>query len=95
MLKKLAAVPLMALMLVGAGCPADTYVNGNISVNSPDAETPTACTLEARLCPDGSYVGRVPPSCEFAPCPAVSANVNESVNGNSTIEGGTNAPIYP
>ena len=28
-----------------------------------------ACTMEALLCPDGSYVGRVPPSCEFAPCP--------------------------
>lgn len=27
------------------------------------------CTTEAKLCPDGSYVGRVPPSCVFAPCP--------------------------
>jgi hypothetical protein len=30
---------------------------------------PVACTMEAKLCPDGSYVGRVPPNCEFAPCP--------------------------
>ncbi len=29
-----------------------------------------ACTLEARICPDGSAVGRIPPNCEFAPCPA-------------------------
>lgn len=28
-----------------------------------------ACTLEAKLCPDGSYVGRVPPTCEFTQCP--------------------------
>lgn len=28
-----------------------------------------ACTLEAKLCPDGSSVGRIPPTCEFAPCP--------------------------
>ncbi len=28
-----------------------------------------ACTQEAKLCPDGSYVGRQPPSCEFASCP--------------------------
>lgn len=28
-----------------------------------------ACTLEAKLCPDGSARGRVPPDCEFAPCP--------------------------
>lgn len=27
------------------------------------------CTLDAKLCPDGSYVGRTPPNCEFAPCP--------------------------
>lgn len=30
---------------------------------------PRACTEEARLCPDGSYVGRTGPDCEFAPCP--------------------------
>ena len=27
------------------------------------------CTADAKLCPDGSYVGRVPPHCDFAPCP--------------------------
>ena len=27
------------------------------------------CILDAKQCPDGSYVGRVPPSCEFAQCP--------------------------
>jgi len=30
---------------------------------------PIACTQEAKLCSDGSYVGRVSPKCEFAPCP--------------------------
>lgn len=29
----------------------------------------TACTLEAKQCPDGSYVGRTGPNCEFAACP--------------------------
>lgn len=28
-----------------------------------------ACTMDARVCPDGSAVGRVGPNCEFAPCP--------------------------
>jgi hypothetical protein len=28
-----------------------------------------ACTMEAKLCPDGSYVGRIAPNCEFAECP--------------------------
>jgi hypothetical protein len=27
------------------------------------------CTQDAFQCPNGSFVGRVPPSCEFAPCP--------------------------
>lgn len=34
------------------------------------APEPVACTMDAKVCPDGSSVGRVPPSCEFAPCPA-------------------------
>lgn len=31
-----------------------------------------ACTLEAKICPDGSSVGRTLPNCEFAPCPEIS-----------------------
>lgn len=34
-------------------------------------QQPVACTQDALLCPDGSYVGRVPPDCEFAPCPSI------------------------
>lgn len=30
---------------------------------------PKACTMEAKLCPDGSSVGRTGPNCEFAECP--------------------------
>lgn len=30
-----------------------------------------ACTADAMLCPDGSSVGRMPPSCEFTPCPTL------------------------
>lgn len=29
-----------------------------------------ACTMDAKICPDGSSVGRVGPNCEFAACPA-------------------------
>jgi len=34
-----------------------------------DQENQVACTLDAKLCPDGSYVSRQPPNCEFAACP--------------------------
>jgi len=30
----------------------------------------TTCTEEAKLCPDGSYVSRTGPNCEFTTCPA-------------------------
>ncbi|MFH1257299.1 MAG: DUF333 domain-containing protein [Candidatus Micrarchaeota archaeon] len=32
---------------------------------------PVACTMDAKICPDGSAVGRVAPDCEFEPCPGV------------------------
>lgn len=34
-------------------------------------ETPEQvfCTQDAMMCPDGSYVGRVGPKCEFKACP--------------------------
>ena len=31
--------------------------------------TQIACTLEAKICPDGTSVGRTGPKCEFATCP--------------------------
>ena len=34
-----------------------------------DIDTDIYCTMDANQCPDGSWVGRVPPSCAFAPCP--------------------------
>src|SRR5438309_2162374 len=39
-----------------------------------------ACTQEAKQCPDGSYVGRTGPNCEFTTCP----NSNTSVSDGST-----------
>ncbi len=36
---------------------------------TPTEEEPVACTADAMQCPDGSYVGRIAPSCEFAECP--------------------------
>lgn len=54
---------IIAVLLLLAGC----------------AEEPKACTMEAKLCPDGSSVGRVAPECEFAACPeSVEAPVAEA-----------------
>src|SRR3989338_8752233 len=40
-------------------------------------QTKANCTLDAKLCPDGSAVGRVLPNCEFAPCPEKKMMSNE------------------
>ena len=33
--------------------------------------TTTSCTADAKVCPDGSTVGRVAPGCDFAVCPVI------------------------
>lgn len=53
------------LLAVGAIAAASYFI-------FTDAERgAVACTQEARLCPDGTYVGRSGPTCEFAVCPTV------------------------
>lgn len=49
----------MTLLAVGCGRAVDNR--------------PMACTQEAKLCPDGSYVGRTGADCQFAACPASTA----------------------
>ncbi len=45
------------------------YLNYSIWQLQNKIPKQVACTQEAKLCPDGSYVGRTGPNCEFAPCP--------------------------
>ena len=47
------AIVILAILLI-AGCTQ---------------QQPAACTQEAKVCPDSSTVGRVPPNCDFSPCP--------------------------
>ncbi len=62
-MKKLVLLLIAVMFLLGIGLVVYKQRSGS---------TPVACTMEAKQCPDGSYVGRVPPSCEFAPCPGES-----------------------
>ncbi|MBN2854470.1 hypothetical protein JXK06_02990, partial [Patescibacteria group bacterium] len=36
---------------------------------------PVFCTMEVMECPDGSFVGRVAPTCEFAACSGLEAPI--------------------
>jgi hypothetical protein len=44
-----------------------------------------ACTEEAKVCPDGSIVVRVPPDCEFEPCPSTSTTAETTIQ-TTTLE---------
>ncbi|PIV71262.1 hypothetical protein COW57_00515, partial [Candidatus Roizmanbacteria bacterium CG17_big_fil_post_rev_8_21_14_2_50_39_7] len=47
---------------------------------SPTPE-PVASTIEAKMCHDGSVVGRVPPNCEFEECPSVDNSTTQTFCG--------------
>lgn len=63
-MKKTLFILTALLLLTGAGCAAQD----NKATPTPPAET-VMCTQEAKQCPDGSYVGRTGPKCEFTACP--------------------------
>src|SRR6185503_18234909 len=53
----------------------------------PPTPTPIqqACTEEARICPDGSAVGRTGPNCEFAPCPTPATSTQSECNQDAKV----------
>jgi hypothetical protein len=60
---------------------------------------PVACTMDAKACPDGSFVGRAGPKCEFTPCPNVNSLITEAeargiaektcIKGGESLNAGT------
>ncbi len=50
-----------------------------------EADKKIACPMDAKVCPDGSSVGRVPPDCEFAKCPVVEESIENEI-GNKTSD---------
>lgn len=54
----------------GSETPPGETPPGEVGDTPPGGAPPAkACTREAKMCPDGSAVGRTGPNCEFAPCP--------------------------
>lgn len=58
------AFGIVLILLLGIG----GFLYRNVMENT-GGPLPVACTEEAKICPDGTSVGRTGPSCEFAPCP--------------------------
>jgi len=69
--QKIALIIPVFILLLGAG-----WVAWQLWL-SPD---PVACTEEAKLCADGSAVGRTGPNCEFALCPGETGTVTGMVS---------------
>lgn len=74
---------LLIILLVGIG----GFVYRNAVEHSSRS---IACPLDAKLCPDGTAVGRSGPACEFAQCPA-QVQATSTPMATSTSEGG--APV--
>lgn len=62
------------VLIVVVGSGAFIYRNMMERPIPPGGE-PVACTMEAKLCPDGSAVGRQGPNCEFTVCPPPNVEV--------------------
>jgi hypothetical protein len=61
---------------------SSTLDNLLAALNNPSG-TSTACALDAQVCTDGSTVGRVAPSCNFAACPVGTSTIGEVVSSSS------------
>ncbi|HTE48625.1 MAG TPA: plastocyanin/azurin family copper-binding protein [Candidatus Paceibacterota bacterium] len=72
-----------AVFFMGTGKKAEAPIENTppISTDNNQNNSQVACTMEAKLCPDGSYVGRTGPKCEFSACPTVK---NTNTNTDTT-----------
>lgn len=68
----LIALVLILASIVGYGIWRDKKIT-----TIPEKDQ-VVCTMEARLCPDGSYVGRSGPKCEFTACPSIPSNPTQN-----------------
>lgn len=87
-MNKYAIVGAMTLVVIGGLWVASTRI-----VQAPVGEK--ACTMEAKLCPDGSAVGRTGPNCEFTPCPIMTATTTSTVTTTTTTTVGGGQSILP
>ncbi len=73
---------------IAIGIVVVTLVIGFWVVDTRAPDVP-ACTKEAKICMDGSVVGRTGPNCEFAACPTASTTGNGGVLPYTTGVRGT------
>lgn len=73
---------LLIIALIGAGLFGAYYLGiqksgkGDSPSVSPTPSGAVYCPQDVRACPDGSFVGRIPPKCEFIACPPSEETAN-------------------
>lgn len=91
--KKWIFFALIAALVMLAGA-----VGGYFVLNQSKSPTPTpipttaptgsdeqvVCTQDAKECPDGSFVSREGPNCEFAPCPGSDSQISSTLDKTYT-----------
>ncbi|PIR86284.1 hypothetical protein COU13_01800, partial [Candidatus Kaiserbacteria bacterium CG10_big_fil_rev_8_21_14_0_10_43_70] len=77
---------------INAGGNTSPNSNTNSNTNGNDGGQMIACTMDAKICPDGSAVGRVGPNCAFAPCPG--ENGNSTGGGSITVSAGIDETVH-
>ncbi|MBI5134295.1 MAG: hypothetical protein HZA81_02840 [Candidatus Taylorbacteria bacterium] len=80
---KIVLIAILCLVVVGGV----VYALTSTQSYETDGEG-IVCTMDAKLCPDGSYVGRTGPDCQFAACPDGNATSTATSTGATTRAAG-------
>ena len=75
---------LIVMTLIGAGVYIKVYPKNVVIESTPNPEN-VVCSMDAKLCGDGSYVGRTGPNCEFSECPFTVVEVATTASLNQRI----------
>ncbi len=76
----------------GLGLAAAVGCQAKKDTAPPDDPNAMVCTQDAKICPDGSAVGREGPDCEFAACPGEDGEADPIEAGADAGDGEADAP---
>lgn len=68
--------PILIIILIAAVALGGGYL---FFANQNKFSKEIACTADAKICPDGTSVGRTGPNCEFAACPKQKGSTSSAV----------------
>ncbi|MCF7835734.1 MAG: hypothetical protein K9M15_01290 [Candidatus Marinimicrobia bacterium] len=83
---------IVGVLVVGGGV---WYLTKLIELKSVHRDVEPVCTADAKICPDGSSVGRVGPDCEFEKCPEEVADLTTNWKTYRNEEFGFEIGILP